>query len=442
MIKQILKWFLPAKPIQKLSDEEINKKYPVYRWHVLESTFIGYAAFYFVRNNLSVVSKEMGQALQYDKSQIGDILAVTAITYGMGKFVMGALSDRSDSRKFMSVGLLLTAIINFVFGAVENFHAHLLLWGLNGFIQGMGWPPCGRAIGHWYGLKERGSVFAIWNVAHNVGGGLVGMIAAFSASHWGWKSAFYVPGFLAIIASIYIFLRLKDTPQSEGLPPIEEYKNEKTLHATSEETERELGTKELLGKYIFTNKFLWLFAFANFFVYIVRYSMLDWGPTYLKEIKGASLTGGGFSIFILEFAGIGSTILMGWISDKLGGRRGMVSLLCMIPIFFAFGVIYYNPPGFLWIDLTMLGVIGFFVYPPVMLLGVAALDVSSKKAVGTAAGFVGLFGYIGRTTQAKGLGWLANNPVYGWNYVLYAILIATLLAIIFLGFTWNIKPKE
>jgi magnesium-transporting ATPase (P-type) len=72
----------------------------------------------------------------------------------------------------------------------------------------------------------------------------------------------------------------------------------------TEETERELGTKELLGKYIFNNKFLWLFALANFFVYIVRYSMLDWGPTYLKEIKGASLTGGGFSVLVLEFAGI------------------------------------------------------------------------------------------------------------------------------------------
>lgn len=90
----------------------------------------------------------------------------------------------------------------------------------------------------------------------------------------------------------------------------------------------------------------------------------------------------------------------------------------------------------------MLAVIGFFVYPPVMLLGVAALDVTSKKAVGTAAGFVGLFGYIGRTAQAKGLGWLANNPEYGWNYVLYAILSATLLSILFLSFTWNIKPRE
>ncbi|HNC01459.1 MAG TPA: MFS transporter, partial [Leptospiraceae bacterium] len=253
---------------------------------------------------------------------------------------------------------------------------------------------------------------------------------------------FYVPGILAVISSVYIFIRLRDTPQSEGLPPIEEYKKDNPSKQLTEDSERELETKELLTKYIFNNKFLWLFAIANFFVYVVRYSMLDWGPTYLKEMKGASLTSGGMSVLILEFAGIGSTILMGWVSDRLGGRRGMVSLLCMIPIFFAFAAIYYNPPGNLWIDFTMLGIIGFFVYPPVMLLGVASLDVTSKKAVGTAAGFVGLFGYIGRTAQAKGLGWLANHSEYGWNYVLYSILICTILSILFLGFTWNIKPKR
>ncbi|MCB1158503.1 MAG: MFS transporter, partial [Leptospiraceae bacterium] len=149
-----------------------------------------------------------------------------------------------------------------------------------------------------------------------------------------------------------------------------------------------------------------------------------------------------FSVLIIEFGGIGSTILMGWLSDKLGGRRGMVSLLCMIPIFFAFLMILLNPPGRLWLDMTMLAVIGFFVYPPVMLLGVASLDVTSKKAVGTAAGFVGLFGYIGRTVQAKGLGWLASHSEYGWPYVLYSILFATILGIILLGLTWNIKPRE
>src|ERR1051325_9965232 len=152
------------------------------------------------------------------------------------------------------------------------------------------------------------------------------------------------------------------------------------------------------------NRYLWLFASANFFVYIARYSMLDWGPTYLKEVKRASLEDGGMSTAIFEFAGIFSTILMGWLSDKTGGRRGMVSLVCMVPVFLAFAGILYTPPGMLWLDLTLFGIVGFFIYPPVMLLGVTGLDFTSKKAVGTAAGFIGLFGYLGRTVQGKGLG--------------------------------------
>lgn len=449
MLVKIINWFKPDAAIDRVSNDKVDKLYKLNRWRVLESTFIGYAIFYLVRNNLSTVAKDIEGALGYDHNMIGNILALSAIAYGIGKFLNGSLSDRSNPRKFMAFGLLLTALINFAFGSVQSYTLHLFLWTLNGFVQGMGWPPCGRSIGHWFSIKERGTVFAIWNVAHNIGGGLAGIIAAYATIYFaGWHAAFYVPGFIALIGSFYLFKRLRDTPQSIGLPPIEEYTN---TYAEGEKDkglrEIELSTKELFVNHILRNKYLWLFAIANLFVYIVRYSMLDWGPTYLREVKNATLGTGGVAILILEFGGIPSTILMGWLSDKVGGRRGMVSLLCMIPIFFAFLVIYLNPPGNLWIDMTMLAVVGFFIYPPVMLLGVAALDLTSKKAVGTAAGFVGLFGYIGRTIQAKGFGWMADHfgNLYGkqtsWDIIILSILVSTVIAIILLAFTWKIKPK-
>ena len=119
----------------------------------------------------------------------------------------------------------------------------------------------------------------------------------------------------------------------------------------------------------------------------------------------------------------------------------------MIPIFAAFTGIYLNPAGNLWLDMLFLAIIGFFVYPPVMLLGVFGLDLTSKKAVGTAAGFIGLFGYLGRAVQAKGFGWMVHHygDLYGlevgWNMVIFSILGCTVLAIIILGFTWNLRPK-
>lgn len=437
--RRLFKFLEPAPHKPRLPDDEIKRRYPRLRWQILESTFLGYATFYLVRNNLPVVAREMGDAMGYGNSELGNILAATAISYGLGKFLMGAVSDRSNPRYFMALGLLLTAICNFAFGWANSYSLHLILWTLNGFFQGMGWAPCGRSLGHWYSVRERGTVFAVWNIAHNVGGGLIGVIAAYSViTFGGWQYAFFVPGVIAMIGSFYLLWRLRDTPQSEGLCPVEEYKDDWPPEE-KEDHERELGTKELLFDYVLKNKYIWLFAIANMFVYIARYSMLDWGPTYLKDHKGATLESGGFSIFIYEFAGIISTLLMGWLSDRLGGRRGLVSFLCMIPVFGAFVGIVAVPPGFLWLDLTLFAMIGFFIYPPVMLLGVTGLDFSSKKAVGTAAGFIGLFGYIGRTIQGKGLGWLADN--YSWDAAIYSIIISSLIGVILLAFTVRLKPR-
>ena len=436
--KGFFSWFKPAPHIARRSETEIKRLYPRFRWQVFEAAFIAYATFYIVRNNFSPVQKEIGEALHYNKSMIGDILAATAISYGIGKFVMGFFSDRSDPRKYLFAGMSLTAALNFAFGGATNFHTHLLLWGLNGFVQGMGYAPCTRVLAHWYSVKERGFVFGAWNISHNIGGGIAGVLAAESMRHFGWASAFFIPGVIATICAVYLFWRMRDTPQSVGLPSIEEFKNEyppeERVHL-----EKEISTREIFVNHVLTNKWLWLIAVANFFVYIARYSMLDWGPTYLKEVKGASISNGGFSTMIIEFAGAAGMLSMGWLSDRVGGRRGMVSALAMVPLLAAFGGIILTPKGMLWLDMTWFGVIGFFVYVPVMMLGVMSLDLTSKKAVGTAAGFVGLFGYLGRVVQGKGLGWLAEN--YGWNAGLYATLACTLMAVVLLAFTWNVRPK-
>ncbi|MCB1147039.1 MAG: MFS transporter [Leptospiraceae bacterium] len=422
------------------SKTEIDAEYPKWRWRILEATFIGYASFYFVRNNFAPVSKEFAADLGYSRSDIGDLLALTAISYGLGKFLMGAVSDRSNVRRFMPFGLLLTALLNIAFGSVSVFSVHLALWSLNGFVQGMGWGPCGRSIGHWFSVGERGKIFGIWNIAHNVGGGIIGVLAAWVAGYAGWRSAFYVPAALSILSAFYLFWRLRDTPQSIGLPSIAEYRNDyppgETIHNADE---HELSFREIFIGHVLKNKIIWIIAIANFFVYIVRYSLIDWGPTYLKEAKGATLNMGGISTLVYEFAGIFSTLLVGYLSDKADGRRGAVSLICLFPVLFAAFVLYALPGLPVWGGLIAFGVVGFFIYPPVMLLGVAGLDFTSRKAVGAAAGFIGLSGYLGRTVQGKGLGYLSEY--YSWDAAMIAIVICALLAILMLTFTWNLKPR-
>jgi OPA family glycerol-3-phosphate transporter-like MFS transporter len=223
-----------------------------------------------------------------------------------------------------------------------------------------------------------------------------------------------------------------------GSPAVEEYQNDYPPGET-ESHEKELSARELLMKHILPNRRLWILALANVFVYIARYSMVDWGPTYLKEVKGASLQEGGFSTLVIEFAGAAGMLVMGWASDKFGGFRARVSVMAMVPLVLAFAAIRIVPANMLWLDMVFFGIIGFFVYTPVMFSGVMSLDLTTKKAVGTAAGFVGFFGYLGRVIQGKGLGWIAQD--YGWDAGLVAVLVCTLIGIVLLAFLWNVRPR-
>lgn len=442
--------FPPPPPAPRRPEGEVERVYPWFRWQALEATFIGYALFYLVRGNtISVVTLEMQNSLGYSKEMIGNISAITAFSYGLSKFIMGSVSDQSDPRRFMSFGLLLTALCNFAFGASTSYNVHFWLWGLNGFFQGMGWPPCGRVIGHWFSESERGLWFSVWNTSTNIGGGITGLLAAWAVQTFGgWQYAFFVPGVIATIGAIYLFVRLRDTPQSVGLPSIEEYRGDFPVGGVQEaELERQLTFRELLVDKVLLNPFVWLLAITNFFAYIARYSMIDWGPTYFREVKGATLTGGSYVQTAIEFGGVPSTILFGWVSDQIGGRRGMVAALCMLPIIAAYTAIAAIPSGNGTLEYALLMTIGCFIYPVINLILIAALDIASKKAIGTAAGFIGLFGYVGKMVESKGIGRFIDQygPVLGtataWTIVIYAVLGCTIIAALLLAVLWRVRPQ-
>ncbi len=431
-------WFKPPPPIPRLPQSEIDRLYPIQRWRVFEAAFIAYATFYLVRNNLAPVAQSLADTLHYDNEMLGHILSGTAIAYGLGKFVMGYVADRCDARKYVAVGMLLTAVVNFAFAATRNYYGHIFLWTVNGFVQGMGYPPCTRGLSHWFSVNERGKVFGAWNVSHNLGGGVAGVLAAYCAKHWGWASAFYVPGLIATACACYLFWRMRDTPQSTGLPPIEEHRNDHPPEER-ESHERELTTRELFLKYILPNKMLWILAIANVFVYIARYAMVDWGPKYLHEVKKASLGQGGFSTLMIEFSGAAGMLVMGWISDRIGGWRTRASVCSMLPLLIIFPAILFAGKDSIGVDLFLFALLGFFVYPPVLFSGVVSLDLTTKKAVGTAAGFVGFFGYVGRVIQAEGLGRISKH--YGWTPAIWAVLGCTVAGICLLSLLWSARPR-
>jgi OPA family glycerol-3-phosphate transporter-like MFS transporter len=402
----------------RLAAERIDPTYRRLRWQIFAGIFIGYSGFYLVRLNFNLAMPYLVDA-GYSRGQLGLALSGVSIAYGLSKFVMGNVSDRSNARLFLPLGLLLSACVSLTLGVAPwAMSSVAIMFGmlfLNGWFQGMGWPPCGRLMVHWWSHKERGRIVSFWNVAHNVGGGLIGPLFLFGLSQFGdWHAAFYVPAVVAILVAGFAVVMLRDTPQSVGLPSIEEYKSDYPQDYDKAH-EQEFSTKEIFVRHILNNKLLWWIAMANIFVYLIRYGVLDWAPTYLKEAKHFSVDKSSWAYFLYEWAGIPGTILCGWISDRLfQGRRGIVGVLFMTLVAMAVAVYWLNPPGHPNVDLAALVAIGFLIYGPVMLIGLHALELVPKKAAGTAAGFTGMFGYLGGSLAANALvGYTVDW--FGWD---------------------------
>jgi OPA family glycerol-3-phosphate transporter-like MFS transporter len=315
---------------------------------------------------------------------------------------------------------------------------------MNGWVQGMGWPPCGRIMTHWFSDSERGTKMSIWNTAHNVGAGLLPLIVAIGVWAFGsWSGSFYLPAICAIVFSILVLIFGRDVPQSVGLPPIEVYRNDYPLAEVEHDLvdrEQEMTSKQILFDYVLNNKNVWFMAIANVFVYCVRYGVLNWAPTYLSKVKHFSNVYSNMGFAFFELAAIPGTIIIGWLSDKyFAGRRSPLGFLSMIIIFL--GLVVYWQSSNHWVTVISLGVIGFSIYGPVMLIGVAALDLVPKKAGGTAAGFTGLFGYFFGTMGAEALmGYLVQN--YGWDSGFIMLIASSVLAAFFFAITWNIHKRN
>ncbi len=312
----------------------------------------------------------------------------------------------------------------------------------NGWVQGMGWPPCGKTMVHWFSTKERGRVVSFWNVGHNVGGGLVATFAVLGVSLFhDWGAKFYFNAAIAAAVAIVAFFLMRDTPQAYGLPPVEEYKNDYPPHYGTGE-ERTFTYREIFVEHVLTNKYLWAIAVANAFIYFVRYGVVNWIPTYLQTAKGFSFSQSSTGWALYEFAAIPGTIACGWMSDTVfKGRRAPATILFMSLTLLAVVAYWLNLHGPLWIDYVALFSIGFLIYGPIMIIGLHALDLVPKQAAGTAAGFTGFFGYVfGSAIAGSGVGWIADR--FGWTGVFVTMVVCCLLTIAFSAMTLGHKAES
>ncbi len=417
------------------SQPQTNKNYRYWRLRIMYSMMVGYAGFYLVRQNFTMALPFFQSELGYSKLQIGAVISIGGIVYGLGKVVSGVISDRSNARYLMSIGLLCTSIVSFFLGFSDSLTMILVLWTLNNVFQSAGWPPCARLLTHWFSAREIGTKWALWNTSQQFGGATVLILSGYLIEHYNWRYVFFVPAIMSVVICLFLINRLRDTPESLGLPSIEEHHG---LDASSI-SQSDLSTKEIL-KAILKNKLVWYVCLANFFVYIVRMSIFSWGPTFLQEFKGSSIQVSGWQTAGYDIAGMFGGIIAGRLSDNyFKGHRGRVGAIFMVCLGLCCIFLWKSPAGATFLHALGMMMIGFFVTGPQILVGVAAADFASKKAAGAASGLTGTVGYLGTAFAGVGIGIIVDK--FGWDAAFTVIVASAMISAFFFSLIWNYRSK-
>ena len=435
---------------------------PSLKWWQRETLAVttgGYALYYLIRKNLSIAMPLLGE-IGVSKVQLGAFLTAGGIVYGIGRFLNGIVADRNSARKVMAAGLFICAGANILFGCSDFIASALggagstlalvwtmgVLWMLNQYFQGMGVGPCIKTLPKWFAPDELSTRQSLWNLSHSIGAGAVFALCGWLLIPWfrSWRLCFIVPAAIAAAGGVATLFLFKDSPEDIGLsvgPP-----NPSRAPCLMSRTDVSHQTRDASGdgyrayvaRHVFRNPRIWIIAIADFFVYTVRFAALDWGIVLLMETKGLSLASATTLCFVFEIVGGNAgMVVAGWATDRFfDSRAHRTSVVCMGGAAVAIAAFWCVPASApLVVKLVPFLFVGFFIYGPQALLGVATTQQATPRAAGVAGGFVGLFSYASTVLSGIGFGFVAQR--WGWSAAYGVVLGAAIAGGAVLSLMWR-----
>jgi len=421
-------------------NQNTSSLFNYWRKRIFISIWITYSAFYLCRVNMSIAIPGIMKEFGYSKTVMGGILTCLFITYAAGQFINGQLGDRLGARRLISFGLLISGVLNIVFGFSSVITAMMIFWGLNGYFQSMGWSPSVKTVANWFPPEKRGKMSGLLGTSYQIGNAYSWALAGFVVGLLGWRWAFWIPGIIVILLAIHWYIRGRNAPEEVGLPTIEE---ESAGIEVTGETRKDhyIGLSSTLAT-VLKNPRIWVVAFGLFCLNIIRYGFMSWAPTYMFEVQKAAISTAAYKAIAIPVAGCLGAILAGWITDRFFESRRAPVAMVMLIFLGLFAWLFPRIPVDRWVlSFICLLVIGFMTYGPhVLMVGTIAMDFGTRKAAASAAGFIDCFGYIGAALTGIGSGLLIDK--YSWNAAFYFWIAGAFIAALLMALLWNYKPTK
>ena len=443
--------------MEKVPREETEKVYKKLRARTFWGAAVAYSLYYVCRLILSVIKQPLIDGEVFTAGQLGIIGSALLFVYAVGKFMNGFIADYCNIKRFMATGLIISAIANLLLGLLGLFHGatgassavffilFAMLWGVNGWVQSMGSPPGIISLSRWFPLSKRGTYYSFFSSSPYLGEFLSFIIVGLVVGAFGWQYGFIFASLGGLIGAAIIIFFVSDTPESKGLPSVQELSGEKMRK------EDGMKTSEI-QKSVLKHPGIWIIAASSAFVYIAKYAIAGWGVLFLQKEKAFSLESATQIIAFSAAFGVLGTVLAGWLSDKVfKGSRITPAVISGMLSFIAFALFLFAGGGYLanimYVSLFSLAVGVLYC----IVAGVMAMDIVPRKATGAALGIVGISSYVAAGIQDIVSGYLIqgytegaadiSEAVYNFTPVSIFWLFAMLIAFVLPVVTWK-KMKQ
>jgi sugar phosphate permease len=405
-----------------------------------------YASYYLCRVNFAVAQPLiLKQYPDWTNAQIGAIPSTYAIFYALGQIVNGTLCERFGTRLMMTIALAFAALTNLLFAFTSTYGIMLLLWAVNGYAQSAGWSLLVQAIANWTTSKRRGVVMGLISTCYAVGNVLSWLLAGQLCESFGWRAAFWVPSLVLVPVAVVFYTFLRNSPEEAGFPQVRDDGHETVAPASKSSSDAKLAALSTAAilRLTFSNRILWILGIGFFCQNAVRYSFMNWSVQYMADFQGRSIKDSALTAVVIPLVGTVGAISAGWFSDTLfGKRRAPVCAIMQVGLACVCVGFTFVPRGE-WVFATaLLGVAGFLIYGPDMLMsGAATVDISHPRAASIATGFTMCLGALGSIFSGAGVGWLRDLAKGDWNLMFYVLAGLVLVAAGFMVCIWNARPK-
>jgi len=422
----------------------LSQEFRNYRWRIFATSWLAYMGFYFCRKNFSIAMPLLEEELGFTLYDFGWIIFAYSLTYMIGQFLNGVLSDRFGPRLIVSIGMSVIVVANVLMGFASTPLLFLLLGILNGSAQSTGWSGTVKNMAPWYSRGERGVIMAWWSTCYVLGAFLATRFAAWSISpnapfvELGWQRAFWMP---PVVLTVIILLFAKFTrnyPVEAGFSNIDEgnIEDEYTESPDGLHSEKKNGgLADILE--VLQHPTIWIAGSMYFMIKLTRYAFIFWTPIYLAKHLHMKGSEPGDTASWYELFGFFGVLFAGYTSDKLfSARRFPVAAMMLLGLSAA---CFFEPTliklGGYWPAISI-GLIGFMTFgPDTLISGAGAIDIGSPERAATAVGVINGMGSCGALLPPILVPFM--QEAYGWDSIFYLFSACALIAAILSTFKWN-----